>query len=44
MFKLDRLQPVELREIWPNEPTDFTPWLAEAENLSFPRGDTRYDS
>ena len=33
MSKLDRLQPVELREIWPNEAADFTPWLAEEENL-----------
>ena len=44
MFKLDRLERVELREIWPNEATNFTPWLAEAENLSFPRGDPRYGS
>ncbi len=33
MPKLDRLQPVELRDIWPNEAQDFTPWLAEEENL-----------
>lgn len=44
MFKLDCLRPVELREIWPNEATDFTPWLAKAENLSFPGEDTRYGS
>ena len=44
MLKLDRLRPVELREIWPNEITDFTPWLAKAENLSFPGGDPRYGS
>ena len=35
MLKLDRLQPVELRDIWSNEATDFTPWLAEEENLAF---------
>lgn len=34
MLKLDRLQPVELRDIWSNEATDFTPWLAEEENLA----------
>ena len=33
MPKLDRLQPVELRDIWPDEAQDFTPWLAEEENL-----------
>ena len=31
--KLARLKPVELREIWPDEAADFTPWLAEAESL-----------
>ena len=35
MPKLDRLQPVELRDIWPNEAADFTPWLAKEENLTF---------
>ena len=35
MLKLDRLQPVELRDIWPNEAADFTPWLAKEENLAF---------
>ena len=33
MPKLDRLQPVELREIWTDEAQDFTPWLAKEENL-----------
>lgn len=31
--KLSRLEEVELREIWPDEAQDFTPWLAEEENL-----------
>lgn len=31
--KLSRLEPVELREIWPDEAQNFTPWLAEEENL-----------
>ena len=32
--ELSRLERVELRGVWPNEATDFTPWLAEEENLS----------
>ena len=27
--KLSNIQNVALREVWPNEATDFTPWLAE---------------
>lgn len=30
---LARLEPVEVRRVWPNETQDFTPWLAEDENL-----------
>lgn len=32
--KLSHLEEVELRDIWPDEAQDFTPWLAEAENLN----------
>lgn len=32
---LGRLQPVDLREVWPSEPYNFTPWLAEGDNLAF---------
>ena len=32
--KLGRLIPVNLREFWSNEAGDFTPWLAEEENLN----------
>ena len=31
--KLSRLEAVDIREIWPDEARDFTPWLAEEENL-----------
>jgi hypothetical protein len=30
---LGEFEPVDLRTIWNNEATDFTPWLANAENL-----------
>lgn len=36
---LGRLEPVRPRDIWPNEATDFTPWLAQVENLKL-LGDT----
>ena len=33
MVELSKIERVELREIWPNEAADFTPWLAKEENL-----------
>lgn len=33
MATLGRLQRVDLRNIWLSEATDFTPWLAQSENL-----------
>lgn len=33
-MKLDKLKQIkDLREVWPNEAKDFTPWLAKEENL-----------
>jgi len=32
---LGRLAEVNLRDVWKSEPYDFTPWLAEPENLQF---------
>ena len=39
MAKLDRLIKVPLREFWEGEASDFTPWLADEENISL-LGDT----
>ena len=36
---LGRLEQIELRNIWTSEPGDFTPWLAQEENLRL-LGDT----
>jgi hypothetical protein len=34
MSTLSKLERVSLREAWKHEAGEFTPWLAEAENLS----------
>jgi len=34
VVELGRLQPVDLRQAWPDEAKNFTPWLAEEENLA----------
>ena len=31
--ELSRLRAVDIREVWPDEAQDFTPWLAKEENL-----------
>ena len=28
MPKIAKLEPVDLKKVWPNEASDFTPWLA----------------
>ena len=33
-IELGRLSPIALRDIWKDEPVNFTRWLAEAENLA----------
>jgi len=32
-IELGRLEPVSVRDVWPHEANDFTPWLAQPENL-----------
>jgi hypothetical protein len=34
-MKLGKIEDVALRNIWPKEARDFTPWLAEQENLDY---------
>ncbi len=31
---LARLEPVDLRQVWQSEPEDFTPWLAQPDNIT----------
>ena len=31
---LGNLEPVDLRDVFPSESSDFTPWLAQNENLA----------
>ena len=31
---LARLEPVDLRKVWRSEPADFTPWLAQSDNIT----------
>ena len=32
-IKLSTITPVELRDCWQSESSDFTPWLAQEENM-----------
>ena len=33
MKRIGRLKKVDIRELWKGEATDFTPWLAQEENI-----------
>lgn len=30
---LEKIEKLDLRDIWTNEASDFTPWLAKEENI-----------
>jgi len=32
IIEFGEITPVDVRKIWPNEATDFTPWLAKNRN------------
>ena len=34
MCGVGNFEPVDLRDIWPDEAKDFTPWLAQSKNLA----------
>ena len=38
-MKLGKIEKLDLRDIWANEASDFTPWLAKEENIKL-LGDT----
>jgi hypothetical protein len=41
---LGRLEPVPFREMWPHEANDFTPWLAEPDNIALLAETLRLDN
>ncbi len=42
-MKIGKLQKVELRAIWQNEASDFTPWLAQEDNIALLSQETGLD-